>query len=180
MRLYHVSYMPVNSFYPRVPRNRLPNEDSVTPRICFAPSIEQCVNAKPYPGDFIGYCLEDNQPCLLFVYSFDYDPDRDDFVISPEELSEARVYDALWSEEHWATAVPSNLEEHIYRVVDAFYEDDSMMIRRLILDDDILPEDWLLVDIVEEFNARTGKHQTPDQALPQIWERMREENLFEG
>lgn len=48
MRLYHVAvgkHDLVRTFTPRVPESANPPEDAITPRICFAESLEGCLSA---------------------------------------------------------------------------------------------------------------------------------------
>ena len=69
MELFHVSYKKIDSFTPRIPQSRADGENASVPRICFAETIEQCVNAKPSGLGPILSGLMNNLPVLLYVYS---------------------------------------------------------------------------------------------------------------
>jgi len=51
--LFHLSTENHNgeTFFPRVPKTAADNEDTITPRVCFAPSFEKCVLAINPAGD---------------------------------------------------------------------------------------------------------------------------------
>lgn len=96
MKLYHVAigkHVLVRKFVPRVPESVHPREDIITPRICFAETIEGCLSAIGqtfyYPGT----------PEPLTVWEGDFD---ERYIISPEYLySSGKVMDCLRTREWW-------------------------------------------------------------------------------
>jgi hypothetical protein len=109
MKVYHVSREddPEFLFEPRVPQNRLPDENGTAPRICVAPSIDQAIlgvwgvavkDGKAIDTPKIAeYCAKDmGQPktCTLKrVYCVDAQP------VKPRKVPDAKFTGELWLEE---------------------------------------------------------------------------------
>lgn len=96
--LWHVSFdieRPlVRTYVPMVPKNPMPGEDITIPRICFAPSIEDCFNAMV--SDRMERGLETGR-FLAFPFRVAKD---DPFLKTPEDIGDM-VPDAYWTKEHW-------------------------------------------------------------------------------
>ena len=96
--LWHVSFdierPPIRTYIPLVPKNPMPGEDITIPRICFAPSIEDCLNAMV--ADRVERGLEDGR---FLAFSFRVAKD-DPFLKTPEDIGDM-VPDAYWTQEHW-------------------------------------------------------------------------------
>lgn len=98
MKLFHISLDTENlekKFIPCIPECTGYGEDKEIPRICFAPSIEQCIQAT-HPADYpVG------QRFAVFELTVD---DDDPYLIYPNELyDKGLVPDALENEEYWLT-----------------------------------------------------------------------------
>ncbi len=120
MKMYHVNvdiFKNIKVFIPRVPKSRMKNEDSITPRVCISNSIENCLSGLTYMSKywkFITNDLETNfslldEVCLrvLKVYEFEVE----DSIITPEELNaKDLVPDASTTNEYWSLKeiVPTN------------------------------------------------------------------------
>lgn len=72
----------------------MPNENSNIPRICFAESIEDCLNAMPEEEVESG--LENG---LFWAFPFKVSA-NDPYLRTPEKLNNF-VPDAYWTREHW-------------------------------------------------------------------------------
>ena len=120
MRVYHVSYDHVPVFTPRIPRCLLHSEDETTPRICFAQTIKQCINAKGGNATAIRNAIEIGDfSLLLFVYSIDLSNYQQEEWIGPCELvKNYGVLDAEINKETWLLVPPRDLREEIL-VVDS-------------------------------------------------------------
>lgn len=96
MKLYHIAvgkHDLVREFVPRVPESANPPEDVVTPRICFAETLEGCLTAIGHPFYYPG------TPEPLTVWEGDFD---ERYIISPEYLySTSSVMDCLRTREWW-------------------------------------------------------------------------------
>lgn len=102
MKLYHVSYDRIENFVLRIPQNRLPMEDSATPRICLSTSIKRCVNAKPSQGEALYIAQEQGLRVAFYVYEFDTESIPAKNLIPPKTLKEHYgVLDAEQNEEYW-------------------------------------------------------------------------------
>lgn len=96
MRLYHVAvgkHDLARTFTPRVPESANPLEDTITPRICFAESLEGCLSAIGHPFYYPG------KPELLTVWEYNADTR---YCIPPEYLyDKGLVMDSLRTREWW-------------------------------------------------------------------------------
>lgn len=110
MKLFHISLDTENlekKFIPCIPECTGYGEDKEIPRICFAPSIEQCIQAT-HPEDYsVG------QRFAVFELTVD---DNDPYLVYPKELYDKElVPDALENEEYWLTR-PVNLTADILEI----------------------------------------------------------------
>lgn len=96
--LWHVSFdidrPPIRTYTPLIPKYTMPGEDITIPRICFAPSIEDCLNAMA--ADRVERGLEDGR-FLAFPFRVAKD---DPFLKTPDNIDDM-VPDAYWTKEHW-------------------------------------------------------------------------------
>lgn len=126
-RLYHVSFSvrQIERFTPRIPRQRMYDEDATTRRICLSPSLTHCLDANPYTRDIFeddGY-LETHDVTMhrvphpekgdvygvpFVLYAFDV---PEDGLLYPADLA-SHVPDANETGEHWATVplVPTGVQ----------------------------------------------------------------------
>lgn len=110
MKLYHVSYTPVQEFVPRVPECRADGEDTITPRICFAPRIEFCINAKPSGMLPIIASAQIGIPLAIYVYAIELaDYRREELLIPPEVKQTLHCPDAVINQEYCLLCKPRNL-----------------------------------------------------------------------
>ncbi|MFV0515806.1 MAG: hypothetical protein ACK5MV_00200 [Aminipila sp.] len=108
--LWHVSFEPITQFELRVPAFRVEGEDNVTPRICMAENILDCLNAMPGGGYAVRglMCLPPEER-ILYAYASCENPKN---LIEPKELEEKYgVLDALVTKEHWLLEVPGDIKE---------------------------------------------------------------------
>lgn len=104
--LYHLSYDPISQFSLRVPAYRGPGEDDTVKRICLAPSIEDCIIAKPGRSAIAQIALEREIPLILYVYEAKL-PKTDPSLVYPDNVfSEYGVQNAIDNQEYWLTRVP--------------------------------------------------------------------------
>lgn len=96
-------------FIPRVPLNRLIEEDKQTKRICLSSSIEKCLSSFPYKTK-LKHHVSRSEPTLISVFSLEEKNFRENFLKNPEDIKNY-VPDALLNDEHWAlksfTSVPT-------------------------------------------------------------------------
>jgi len=118
LSLIHISYDPISAFELRIPENRLEEEDSSINRICLAPSIEDCINAKPGRGRAIQVALERNIPLILYVYQAEIPCDAEYLVRPSTVCKEFHVKDAIINQEYWVTEIPE-FHESMLLVADA-------------------------------------------------------------
>lgn len=127
--LSHVSFnlLKKDDFVLRVPTHRLESEDSQVERICFAETIDGCINSMP-DGPMALRGLLSMTPewrvPIAFVYMVTVDEKNRESFISPPELK--RLYglnDAELHREHWAIKVPDNIVMSVIEIKSAvFYE----------------------------------------------------------
>lgn len=87
MELYHISpNHDLKSMEPRVPSSKLSYENAVTKRICFAPTLAQCVNAIP-PSRRSG---------VMSVYVPIITPDTTGFKPSKTQVSDVGITGEIW------------------------------------------------------------------------------------
>lgn len=90
-------------FTPRVPENRMDDEDETTPRVCVAPTLDGCFSSAPFGGVDLDDTLVDNHG-IFKVFEIDVADLflQEDKIITPEDLYERYgVDDALLTGEHW-------------------------------------------------------------------------------
>lgn len=97
MRLFRISYQDLGDsvkLFPRVPKDRLPDEDGTVLRICAAPTIYQCLQSK---NSFLDPGLWTNDQRTIYIYEADI-PVKD--IIQP---SIDQVGDTWFTGEFWVT-----------------------------------------------------------------------------
>lgn len=122
MTLYHVSadyYEPKTKlFTPRVPKHKMSQEDSVTPRICLGPTIERCLVALPDAYDII------YRGSKLRVYSCEVTRDNcKNFIPNQYIVDHRLVSDAHITQEVWCTA-PIEMTSKLYMIMSGAFIDD--------------------------------------------------------
>lgn len=99
MKYYHVSFdlQLTKLFEPRVPKVKTLPEDKSTPRICFSPTIEQCLQALSY--DKHKYICEGNN---FVLFTIDTDNLSESEWCSNEIIVQSKwVFDAVETGEIW-------------------------------------------------------------------------------
>ena len=112
---YHVSTELTHSgkFEPRIPDNRhKESEDSETPRVCVAPTIEDCLTAIPMGGMMLDeLCMEMRNYFLVFKIDTEKIGISEADIVSSQTLFEKDIVrDAEMTSEHWIT-VPFTVPE---------------------------------------------------------------------
>lgn len=159
MRLYHVSYDRISRFELRVPRNRLPDEDDTTPRICLSDSVERCINAKPSHGQSLYQAKCHGLRVALYVYEFDTNDIPSDALIAPDELVDHyHVADAKFNHEYWLLDADIPYKETRVEFVDGgFIQPDDThpyaYALRLSFDESETEEARRLEDSITKVNA---------------------------
>ena len=121
MILYHVSdridRVEEKTFTPKIPDSVPANgEDTVTPRICFAPNIRKCVEAIGLATDMQEY---------ITVYQLDTDTIDAKYIVPPDVLqSKGLVFDAARNCEYWVLC-PVVLNPKYFKITDAVWELES-------------------------------------------------------
>lgn len=130
MLLYHISVYPLENpytFHPRIPTGISSYEDHHTPRICFAPSLEQAITAT-------GYNLKENN--VIYFAILDTNTISTKHIVFPETLWEQEaVPDVCLTKEHWITC-PVTLPTHKAVIQQITYEADhntDMIIARDVI-----------------------------------------------
>lgn len=104
-KLYHVSNDcdVINKFNPRIPTNRIDEEDHQTPRICLSSSLEGCFTATDWGGiNFSNHFWDCNNTFLFRVYEFNIaDLDLERLLPSDYLYAEGLVDDANHTDEYW-------------------------------------------------------------------------------
>lgn len=98
MLLYHISdniCLREKKFIPRIPKERIYNEDNSTQRICFSDSVRGALCACPRKSNYV--TLDGCNGIILAVYEANVNE-----YIPPAEL-EGKVPDACQTKEHWVT-----------------------------------------------------------------------------
>lgn len=103
MILYHISknLLETNLFEPRVPFNATSGEAKI-PRICLSSSIEGCLSAINYGGEFLDM-YNSRGDSLYKVYRIDTEKYRipDENIVTPLNVYQSGVYDATITQEYW-------------------------------------------------------------------------------
>lgn len=111
--LYRVSFdtkRPLTRYYePRVPHTTMLGEDKVTPRVCFASSVEGCIAA--IPGNRRRVYFDEGAVIAVFPFRVALD---DPALVTPDKLKES-VPDAEFTCEYWYME-PVVLTGHLVRV----------------------------------------------------------------
>ena len=175
MKLYHISYLPISEFRPKIPMHRLNSEDITTPRICLSSSIISCLNAKAGKNEYIRLSLHDNIPCLIYVYTFECTP-RD--LLYPSDVIKRGVPDAELNQEFWLLHSPNQVQEKVFKVLSAKLVYD-WRISEIELTEQISDADRLFVRFVTQYNEEAEKdlpaepkYMSPEILFPQIWDDM--------
>lgn len=167
MKLYHVSYFPVKEFIPRVPKYKLTGEDDKVPRICCSTSIEKCILAKPSRTDYLNLCDKYKIPCVIYLYTFEVNPDNPD-VIPPKSLvDDYGVKDALETNEYWLCNRVPDYEETVCIVTGITREGDRLL--KVHLSTEVEESDLIFVHLFEHFQDDGEEGAFPDEVLPRIW-----------
>ena len=84
----------MRTYIPLIPKSPMLGEDTTIPRICFAPSIEDCLNAMV--ADRVEQGLRDG-----FLLAFPFWVSKNDPNLKTPEAIGDMVPDAYWTKEHW-------------------------------------------------------------------------------
>jgi hypothetical protein len=129
--LYHISFdvlETVEKFEPRIPENRMQEEDKTIKRVCCADTLEGAIMALPDNPNFL---MSDKLFPLIKVYELDEATVKKDEFFTPSEIVD-KVPDALATGEHWITTTiePSNI--YTIQVTSMKYDGSSRTIKELI------------------------------------------------
>lgn len=106
MKLYHISFSEIKSFFPRVPEYRCEGEDAEIPRICFSDDMYLALKASPSCGNIIKGAFDLGFHPTLYVYEVDTDSLDQEVWMHYTQVSKY-VPDAESTHECWVT-VPLN------------------------------------------------------------------------
>lgn len=129
--LYHISFdvlETVEKFKPRIPENRMPDEDKTIKRVCCADTLEGAIMALPDNPSFL---MSDKLFPLIKVYELDETKVKKGKFFTPSEIVD-KVPDALATGEHWITETiePSNV--YTIQTTSMKYDGSSRTIKELI------------------------------------------------
>lgn len=143
MVLYHVSKITdkkIEKFVPRIPKERLPKENSTIKRICMSSSLEGCLSAVPWGQDAVD-AIDEYGTMLYRVHLFKIDK-NDKNLITPQQLKENKyVPDAMTNQEYWYMQEIVPDEVFIINVRDCTYVRNSKIFKFKNLDIDIVSND---------------------------------------
>jgi hypothetical protein len=139
--LYHVSFDPVEEFILRIPKNRCPGEDDVTPRICFAEGLHLAVSSMPQGGQALRGMLEFNEkykvktkitPILHCYMCREWE--QPGVFLPPEQIKD-KVGDAEGTREWWAIKIPK-VNHVMMQIFDAKFRDatDKFGVKGVMVD----------------------------------------------
>lgn len=102
-KLYHITLGLVDELIPRVPKNVLKEEDSITPRVCVCPTIEDCFRSVSWGINYYEKAkYEGKDRELIRVLEFDVDNIGLDNIIDNHEIvKKSLVPDAFETNEFW-------------------------------------------------------------------------------
>lgn len=129
--LYHLSFdvlETIGEFIPRVPEQRMAEEDNTSLRICCTDTIEGALLAMPDNRDFL---ISTKLFPLVKVYELDESKIEKGNLLSPNEIKD-KVPDAVATGEHWITTAiePSNF--YTIQVTNLSYDENSRTVSNLI------------------------------------------------
>lgn len=134
MKVYHISddiFKSIKEFVPRVPKSRLPEEDSIIGRICVGLSIEDCLCGLQYEMILARALFVENMDCYDYVHGFrsmkvyELECSSQD-IIKPKEIVHL-VPDALKSNECWLQNCIKPIKEYIINIEDFDYTADMII-----------------------------------------------------
>lgn len=102
-KLYHITLGTPTELTPRVPKNRLKEEDGITPRICVCPSIEDCFKGAYWTVGYYEKWKYDGQDReLVRVLEFDIECiGKENIIDSKYIVDNNLVPDAFDTNEFW-------------------------------------------------------------------------------
>lgn len=109
-QMVHVSFDLVDSFYPRIPEQRIEGaveEDQVTKRICVSTSILGALRGIPQAAEVLGWMEKLGLPKVIHAYYLTGE------VCYP---TEEQVPDRSWTYEHWMLDPPKTIVRKDYLI----------------------------------------------------------------
>lgn len=185
MALLHVSYDPVRKFVPRVPKNRLEIEDAITPRICVAPTIVDCINAKFGQAAPLIFAKEQSIPIVLYVYEFD----KAEYTLNKTAYNPCRVQqdfgviDAILNAESWLLTSPLTVKKRVVVVEDfelAQTAPDAKYprVKSIQITERQRRPSKSIQFFAKEVNKRTGTHFGTDYIFTSLYETSRKQKMI--
>lgn len=110
--MVHVSFDLVESFFPRVPPQRLKTEDATIPRICVAPNVLFALRSIPQCGNVMQVMKQLGLPIIVHTYYL-----KSENVIDNETVQKY-VDDAYVTGEMWLTDPPESVYRVDYQITD--------------------------------------------------------------
>lgn len=152
LKLFHISRdfnETIKVFEPRIPHFTMGREDTVTPRICVAPTIEGCVQAhpsvlvflNPYELSLVDYLLDEKRNEQVYLLShgtsgilcklYTFEVDKSKVKTDTELLASKLVPDVNNTNEHWIveSMSPTKVEYVLIQKaeVETCYETDRII-----------------------------------------------------
>lgn len=115
MNHIHISYDLVDHFELRIPPDRAPGEDDITPRICTAPDIRSGLAAMPGGGYTAFQMVNIGLPVVVHAYYLDCEKVIDD-------VSD-KVPDWNVTHEQWCMSEPRKVVRRDYELSDIVFQD---------------------------------------------------------
>ena len=140
--LYHLSFDVFNKieeFKPRIPKNRIKEEDRKVKRICCSNSIEGCLLAMPNNNEIL--LSEKGIYPLIKVYEFKEEDIEEGYLYFPKDI-EKKVPDAITTKEHWIMSNIKASSSYIISIDSLKYDTDVKKIKdfkySLLLEEEVL------------------------------------------
>lgn len=115
LKYIHVSFDVVDTFKPRVPKNRIKGEDNTIPRICVANRILDCINAMPSGPETLQAMQQLKLPTIIHAYYMQAQE------IWNTETVIQYVPDAQCYGESWIRTMPTHVHRVDYLVQDPLF-----------------------------------------------------------
>lgn len=123
--LVHISFEAVDSFMLRIPNERAPKEDSITPRICFSESMNLAISSMPLGGKALRGMLKGKpkiSPILHVYYCLTRENENVRFVMPEQVQNQYHVEDGIACQEWWVLDTPK-LSHSVIEVFSAEFVD---------------------------------------------------------
>ncbi len=166
--LVHVSFDPVEAFFPRVPQEQATTgtEDKTIPRICCAPDIIHALNAMPNAGRVIKNMMGLGMDVILHIYEFHNIAPAAIHVPTPFEVPDVTDTQEIWItepvSEHQIKRYDVKLTSVQLKPLKAETGEELLIIQRMTITKTDYQDNW------EQFLNLTSKSEQIRERVRQI------------